>query len=117
MTANFTLGFDHVNADNHSVNWFYPCMSMFALPFKKWVAQLTNGTEVRLVPGSWVGARRLVPPFLIPHCAPHGFTQDPSTDYSAAPQTTITIEAALLATAGSALAALFVALARPRSKP
>ena len=36
--------------------------------------------------GSWVGARRLVPPFLIPHRAPHGFTQDPSTDYYAAPQ-------------------------------
>ena len=31
--------------------------------------------------GSWVGARRLDPPFLIPHRAPHGFTQYPSTDY------------------------------------
>ena len=46
VTANFTLGYDHVNSGNHSVNWFYPCMSMFALPFKRWVAQLTNGTEV-----------------------------------------------------------------------
>ena len=46
VTANFTVGFDHVNSDNHSVNWFYPCMSMFALPFKRWVAQLTNGTEM-----------------------------------------------------------------------
>ena len=36
--------------------------------------------------GSWVGARRLVPPFLIPHRTPHGFTQDPSTDYYAALQ-------------------------------
>ena len=36
--------------------------------------------------GSWVGARRLVPPFLIPHRAPRDFTQDPSTDYYAAPQ-------------------------------
>ena len=36
--------------------------------------------------GSWVGARRLVPPFLIPHRAPRGFTQDPSTDYYAASQ-------------------------------
>ena len=46
VTANFTLGFDHVNSGNHSVNWFYPCMSMFALPFKRWVAHLTNGTEL-----------------------------------------------------------------------
>ena len=46
VTANYTLGFDHVNSGNHSVNWFYGCMSMFALPFKRWVAQLTNGTEV-----------------------------------------------------------------------
>ena len=36
--------------------------------------------------GSWVGARRLALPFLIPHRAPRGFTQDPSTDYYAASQ-------------------------------
>ena len=45
-----------------------------------------NGTR-RLGPvlGSWVGARHRLPPFLIPTRAPHGFTQDPSTEARGAP--------------------------------
>ena len=30
----------------HRVNYFYPSMTMFALPFKSWVAVTANGTEV-----------------------------------------------------------------------
>ena len=38
------------------------------------------GADDRLVLGSWVGVRRLLPPFLIPHRVPIGSTQAPSTD-------------------------------------
>ena len=41
----------------------------------------------RSVLGSWAGARRLsYPPFIIPHRAPRGFTQDPSTDAADEPR-------------------------------
>ena len=46
----------------------------------------THNRSGESVLGSWVDARRLVPHFLIPHRAPHGFTQDPSTDFYAASQ-------------------------------
>jgi hypothetical protein len=43
VSANYTLAFD--NTPGH-VNYFYPSMTMFALPFKSWVAVTANGTEV-----------------------------------------------------------------------
>ena len=43
VSANYTL----VPSLNASlVNWFYPCMTMFALPFQEWVAECGNGTLV-----------------------------------------------------------------------
>jgi hypothetical protein len=47
VTANYTLAFDNVNKTSVGhINWFYPCMSMFALPFKRWVAVTANGTQL-----------------------------------------------------------------------
>lgn len=43
VSANYTLAFDNTL---HRVNYFYPFMTMFALPFKSWVAVTANGTEV-----------------------------------------------------------------------
>eukprot|EP00750_Incisomonas_marina_P026994 INCI607.3.p1 GENE.INCI607.3~~INCI607.3.p1 ORF type:complete len:324 (+),score=32.64 INCI607.3:128-1099(+) len=41
VDANFTLAY----ANNASaVNWFYSCMTMFALPLTEWVAAFANGT-------------------------------------------------------------------------
>lgn len=43
VSARLTLGYD---APVSSVNWLYPAMTMFSLPFKRWVAETADGRQV-----------------------------------------------------------------------
>ena len=44
VTTRLTLAFANASP---LVQYFYACMTMFALPFKQWVAVATNGTMAR----------------------------------------------------------------------
>eukprot|EP00041_Stephanoeca_diplocostata_P035001 m.1216586 g.1216586 ORF g.1216586 m.1216586 type:complete len:265 (+) comp24614_c0_seq7:3554-4348(+) len=43
ITVNLTVAYAVTSTE---LNFLYPCMTMFALPFKQWIAATANGTQV-----------------------------------------------------------------------